>query len=397
MASFDGSNKGMVGHGQNIPYHTFTSIDNDAVIARCMAKASPEAIKFLDPLNYPGPKVIVDASTLTLDQWHAMRKDSIGASAAGHVFGDTPYPGCTNLDLYNEKIGLTPVVLNDEMDEIQRELNFEYGHLMEQYLQKYTELRWPRGNLVIDTNVYSDPIRPFLTANLDAMLRLSSGEYVHVEYKTASLFGKEAYDNGAIPSYYKRQLIQCQHIMGVWRSFLIVSFSNNPRDGVIVCSYERDLDEEMEQVMEEENFWNNHVLARIPPEPKGPVDNLINCVRQYSGYADNGAPPVQLSLNMIQHIERIQEIEKRIAELNRDKKYLEEQKKREMLPITQIMGASTTATATDGQKTYNITWKARSASLTCDYERLKVDRPDVYREYVTKKPEGARIMKVKET
>lgn len=388
---FDGSNKGDVGCGQNIAYHLATSPDYENLKSKIMAKASPEAIAYLDPLNYQGPKVIVDASMLTPEEWQAMRKNSIGSSAASHVFGDSPYPGCTNLDLYNEKVGVPPTVVESEEDRVRKELLFDYGHRMEGYLQKYTQLHWPRGQLIIDTNVYADPQRPFLTANLDGMLRLSTGEYVHIEYKTTSEFGDDAYKNGAIPPHYKRQLIQCQHIMGVWKSYLIVALS---RDKILVRSYERDLDEEMEQIIEEEDFWVNHVLARIPPEPKGPVDNIVTCIKKYE---QNNGPVVNLDPMLCQQLQEAAQYEAQMASLRKELKLMDELRKKALVPVMAAMGASESATATDGKTTFNISWKPQAGRKSCDYERLKLDYPEIYDEYVTEAPEGPRPMKVKST
>lgn len=392
MASFDGTSKSSEGKGQNIPYHKYTSPAMEKLKAEVMAKASPEAIAYLDPLNYQGPKVIVDASTLTDVEWQEMRKKSIGSSAVSQVFGDCPYPDTTNLDLYYSKIGQPRLIPETKEDKEKKERMFLYGHLMEEYLHLVTRQMWPKSNLLIDTNIYADPKRPFLTANLDGMMQLSDGSYIHIEYKTTSEFGDDAYANGAIPPHYKRQLIQCQHIMGVWKSRLIVALS---RDNIIVRDYVRDLDEEMEQVMEAENFWNNNVLAHIPPAPLGEPKNVVQTIRNYSGYGDTTIPEIALSPNIMSDVTQYFDAVSQTKVLNNQIKALERVKEQCMISIAAAMGTGTKGYVTDGKKAYSLTWKPQKGRVSCDTQRLQLDYPDLYAQYCSTGKES-RPMKIKE-
>lgn len=392
MASFDGTNKVNEGKGQNIAYHTFSSPMMDELKKEVMAKASPEAIAYLDPLNYSGPKIICDASSLTSDEWQEMRKQSIGSSAVSQVFGDCPYPGTTNLDLYYSKIGQPRLIPDTEEDAEKKERMFLYGHLMEEYLHLYTRQQWPNTKLLIDTNIYADPKNPFLTANLDGMMQMSDGSYIHIEYKTTSEFGEDAYANGAIPPHYKRQLIQCQHIMGVWKSRLIVSLS---RDKFIVRDYVRDLDEEMEQIMGAHDFWNNHVLAQIPPEPIGSPTNIIAAIRNYSGFGDPSVPSVTLDPVLMDTVKAYVDTSSKISLLNKQVKQLEDEKKRLMIPIVEQMKQATKGTITDGNRAFKVVYAPQAPRRTCLFDRLETDYPEIYKDYVTTGAE-VRPMKIKE-
>ena len=392
MASFDGTSKSSEGKGQNIAYHIYSSPAMDKLKAEVMAKASPEAIAYLDPLNYQGPKVIVDASTLTDVEWQAMRQNSIGSSAVSQVFGDCPYPDTTNLDLYYSKIGQPRLIPETREDKEKKERMFLYGHLMEEYLHLVTRQMWPKSNLLIDTNIYADPLRPYLTANLDGMMQLSDGSYIHIEYKTTSEFGEDAYANGAIPPHYKRQLIQCQHIMGVWRSRLIVALS---RDNIIVRDYVRDLDEEMEQVMGVEEFWTKNVLPHIPPEPLGKPGNIVQTLRNYSGTGDISIPEVTLNPCILDNVAQYADITAQISVLNNQVKALERMKDSCMIPIVQAMGQGTKGYITDGQKAYAVTWKPQKGRVSCNTKLLQLDHPDIYDQYCSTGKE-VRPMKIKE-
>ena len=392
MASFDGTSKSAEGKGQNIAYHQYTSPAMEKLKAEVMAKASPEAIAYLDPLNYQGPKVIVDASTLTDVEWQEMRKKSIGSSAVSQVFGECPYPDTTNLDLYYSKIGQPKVIPESKEDKEKKERMFLYGHLMEEYLHLVTRQMGPKSKLLIDTNIYADPKRPFLTANLDGMMQLSDGAYIHIEYKTTSEFGDEAYANGAIPPHYKRQLIQCQHIMGVWKSRLIVSLS---RDNIIVRDYVRDLDAEMEQVMEAENFWNNNVLAHIPPEPLGDPAHVVQTIRNYTGYGNTAIPETTLSPSIMSDVAQYANITSQISVLNNQVKALERMKDQSMISIAAAMGTGTKGYVTDGKKAFAISWKPQKGRISCNTKLLQLDHPDIFDQYCSTGKEP-RPMKIKE-
>lgn len=389
---FDGTNKADAGHGQNIAYHTISSPAMEKIKAEVMAKASPEAIAYLDPLNYPGPQVIVDASTLSSDEWQSMRSQSIGSSAASHVFGESPYPNTTNLDLYYEKIGVPRIVDDTKEDKEARERYFLYGHLMEEYLDLVARQKWPRSKIIVDTNIYADPKHPFLTANLDRMMQLSDGSWIHVEFKTTSEYGEEAYANNAIPQHYKRQLIQCQHIMGVWKSRLMCALS---RDRIIVRDYVRDLDEEMHQIKGEKDFWYNNVLAHIPPEPLGKPGNVIETLNHYNGFGNPANPELIFGQNDFAAVQKYMALTKQVAALEAQVKALKAEKEKALIPISMLMSDATKAYASDGVHAYELIYKERKARAKFNDELFKIDYPDLYEQY-TSVGTSSRQMRAKE-
>lgn len=188
MASYDGTSKSMEGHAQDIRYFAASSPYMESVKQRCLSKASPKAISFLDPLNYSGP-CAVDASGMSEFEWKKRRKSSVGSSSVAKIFGENPYPNGTNLDLYHEMVGTTPwIPENDEdwqklkknmrflgllprleAEDREQALMFAKGHFAEEYLHEYTRLLYP--NIVGDVDQL-----PSVSAGavLDAMI--ASGE-----------------------------------------------------------------------------------------------------------------------------------------------------------------------------------------------------------------------------
>lgn len=410
MASYDGTSKSVNGFARNIPYFKATSPYLEGVKQRCMEKASAQAIAYLDPLNYKGPDA-VDASNMTEQEWQDRRRFSIGSSSAAKVFGDSPYEGGTNLDLYNEMTGATPLQ-PEEVDEIrkmrlalglpavlstddeERQELFDWGHLCEEFLHKKLSRMYPESELIVDTNIYNPPGRPFLTVNLDRMMRRSDGSYVHIEFKSAHPELKPLYANNAIPLHYKRQLIQCQHTMGVWESILAVCFGG-PKD-VIIRKYERDLDAEMEQVRGVTEFYTNNVLRRVPPVPLGPAHNIVACMKKYAGPVDENKPMISLPNTMASDAKALHEVTTRIKSLNNEIKILEDIKNRRMIPLIQAIGDGTKAIVSDGTTAYEITYSPRIGRKTMDFDRFRMDYPDLYAQYVSQKKIGSRPMLIKE-
>lgn len=390
---FDGSNKASMGGAQNIPYWECDTDYIQQIKQQAMAIASPEAISYIDPPNFSGPKVLADASTMTEEEWLAFRKKSIGSSAVAQVFGDSPYPGCTNLDLYYDKIGRPIIIEDDPAEKERKERMFYFGHLMEDYLHLITKQLFPAAlQLLIDTNIYADPQREYLTANLDRMIQLSDGSWVHVEYKTSSEFNEESWKDGKIPMHYKRQLIQCQHIMGVWVSFIIVAFS---RDKYLVRRYIRDLDAEYEQILGVEEFWNKNVLPQIPPLPVGNASSLIETTKRYSGYGDKNAPKIKLDSALVDVIKDYKEVADQISALESQVKKLKEHKDRLMQPIAEAMGTSVYGSVeTQDGHVFEVKYMPRAGRRTIDLEKLEINHPDIYQEYVTQKAEGSRSMTI---
>lgn len=393
VLSFDGTDKAAAGHAQNIPYWDDVSPWAEAAKQRALAKASPEAIRFWKK-SIEKPPMRFDASGLTEAQWQARRKDSIGSSAASHVTGDCPFQGCTPFDLYNEKIGNKPLFVMSDEEARQREDLLDFGHAMEPYLRKWLQRHCPNSRLLVDTNIYTDSERPYLTANLDGMLQLSDGSWIHIEFKTANKKARQAYDNESIPLYYRRQLVHCQHILNVWTSRIVVMFD---RDDILIREYERDLDFEMEQILEMEDFWENHVIPHIPPAlNRGPAANVLKAVRNYAGPANASADPIQLPRDTFDNVAEVAAINKELTDLNARQKALETLRSQKISEVVQDMNNETSAVVSNGSTTYQISYKPQKARTTVDLEVLKNDFPLVYQKVAHTPAEGPRPFRVKE-
>lgn len=391
MKSFDGSKKSIVGKGQNIAYWECNTPFIEEVKQKAIFFACQQALEYIDPLNYKCPEIIQDASEMSAEEWQEIRKKSIGSSEVAKIFGDSPYS--TNLDLYYEKTGCEIVLEDSIVEKERKERLFLYGHLMEDYLHLITEQLFPNAKVVIDTNIYASPKQKYMTVNLDRMMQLEDGSWVHVEYKTASEFSESDWIDNQIPQHYKRQLIQCQHIMGVWVSYIIVLFS---RDKYLVRKYERDLTAEYEQIQEVSKFWNNHIVKQIPPDPKGDATKLLHCHKKYHGNGNSSLPKKELGQNLLDVAQEIYEVSEQISVLNSEIKKLKALKEKLMLPIVEELGECCFGEiAIDENSIFEVKYTPTASRKSVDYEKLSLNYPEIYNSYVSVKTDGTRSFSLK--
>ena len=152
----------------------------------------------------------------------------------------------------------------------------------------------------------------------------------------------------------------------------------------------------MEQVLGLDEFMTKHVYPKVPPNPAGPAEHILECLRKYSGAANNSAPEKMLSPDLLSYVHKALEIEEKLKLANAQVKFLTEEKKRALIPLVLAMGQDTLGCIREGATTYEIKYAPQAGRKSVDYERLKLDYPEIYLQYVTQKEEGSRPMKIKE-
>lgn len=182
------------------------------------------------------------------------RKLGIGGSEIAPIMGLSPYS--TPLDVYRDKMN-PEVIYEEESEDLKR------GARVEKYiLQEYCEV----SSLEIETNLppFIHPEYPFMRGNIDAKV---VGQNVIVEAKSTkcpiSLWEK------GIPEYYRTQVAYYAMLSNADRVDVPVLFSN----WQYACfTYWRDLEYEARIRQEVIDFWNNHIVAGIPPAPSNPAE-----------------------------------------------------------------------------------------------------------------------------
>jgi len=182
------------------------------------------------------------------------RKLGIGGSDVAPIMNLSPYS--TPLDVYRDKMN-PEIIYEEESEDLKR------GARVEKYiLQEYCEV----NGLELETNLppFIDPEYPFMRGNIDAKV---VGQNVIVEAKSTKC-PIAKWEEG-IPEYYRTQVAYYAMLSNTERVDVPVLFSN----WQYACfTYWRDLEYEARIRQAVIDFWNNHIVAGIPPEPSTPAE-----------------------------------------------------------------------------------------------------------------------------
>lgn len=283
-------------------------------------------------------------------EWLQERTKGIGGSDAGIILGLNKYR--TSFELWLEKTGqVDPIEIDNEA--------IYWGNQMEDVVAKEFEKRTDKR--VRRTNfMYSHPEYPFIKANLD---RLIVAESAILECKTASAFLAKEWESEEVPATY---LVQVQHYLGVTgkeKGYIAVLLGGNK---FIWKEIERD-DELINMIFEaEKNFWNNHVLAGIPPALDG-SSAAEKYLKEKYGQAEEGKEIVLPGefKEVLHQYEQIKSDEKliKVAKTELENKLKEELKVAETGIIDSFI----------------VSWKNQSQQRV-DSKALKEKFPDIYKE-----------------
>jgi len=196
------------------------------------------------------------AKQLTEAEWHSLRKNGIGASESPAVLGEHPY--LSRIELWAHKTEKLPD------DEFENEA-MEWGHELEPIIARKAAKRLGvdifdegRFNLVVHPNV------PYLFATIDR--RAESPKFDGpgaVECKNTSAYLSKAWQDSG-PLHAQIQL-QTQLEVRVWNWGVLAGLVG----GNSLAAHLADRDKEMGEIIVNEvgEFWDQHVMKDIPPEP----------------------------------------------------------------------------------------------------------------------------------
>ena len=297
--------------------------------------------------------LVVAASTreMTREQWLEERRKGIGGSDAAAVAGLSRYR--TPIQVYMEKLGLVePPEENEAM---------YWGKKLEDLVAEEFSVR--TGMKVRRCRaILRHPEHPFMLANVD---RLIVGRNEGLECKTAGAYKTSEWEGDEIPWEYA---IQCHHYMAVtgfsawWIAVLIGG------NRFVYKRIERDEEIIRNLIKIEEDFWHNHVLKRIPPEPDGSEASSEFLRQLYptsNGQAVDLPPDVE---SLIQQYEQAAEEEKAAAA----------RKEEAENKIKALLGEYEYGFWKDRK----VTWKTMTTNRF-DTKRFQKDHPDLYRQYLT--------------
>ena len=279
------------------------------------------------------------------EQFLLDRKLGIGGSDIAPIMGLSPYS--TPLDVYRDK--MNPAVIYEEESE-----DLKRGARVEKYiLQEYCEV----NGLELETNLppFIDPEYPFMRGNIDAKV---AHENVIVEAKSTKC-PIAKWEEG-IPEYYRTQVAYYAMLSNAERVDVPVLFSN----WQYACfTYWRDSEYEARIKKAVIDFWNNHIVVGIPPEPSTPAE-------LYEVYPKlETAKTIKADSDIREKVNIWQETLLRRREL-------EKQEEKLKIEIQRFMGDAGVLDA----GFCKVALKERTANRL-DAGRLKEAMPQLYREY----------------
>ena len=305
------------------------------------------------------------AKTLDMprEQWLELRKKGIGGSDAAAIIGLDRYRSA--FDVYAEKIGLKSEEPDNEA--------MRQGRDLEQYVaERFMEAT---GKKVRRRNtILQHPEHHWMLGNID---RWVVGENAGLECKTTSVLNRCKFSQGEFPPRY---YVQCMHYMAVTgadRWYLAVLVLNK---SFHVFTIERDEAEIQALIAAEKDFWENHVLKKIPPTPDG-SETTSEVIKQLFPEARESA-----EIAMFGYEDKIQqylELDAKVKEFESERDKLKQE--------LQLAMADAEIGRAQG---YIVEWK-NQARQSLDTQKLKSEHAEIYANYL-KPAQTVRVFKIKE-
>jgi len=325
------------------------------------------------------PLVLVDTADLPRDEWLVYRRRGIGGSDVAAVLGISPFR--TARDIYFDKLNIASV-----QDDESNWVALEMGHLLEDLVAKIFQKKTGYHIYQIK-KMFQHPKYPFMLADIDYFIKLPDGGAAILEIKTTNYNARDHWWlNGieSVPVYYEMQGRHYMSVMDIDRVFFCCLYGNNENE-TIIREIKRDFAYEEEMIFLEQNFWTNHVEPQIPPPYTEDGDMIIASSRRHFGSADEKSPAITLDMAMTAKLMRYLQLqqEKQISEVH--SKQIESDMKRFKAMLIAEMGSCCTAKCQQNGVHYTISYNPirKSVIEKDNLTRLKLQYPDIYKEFVT--------------
>jgi putative phage-type endonuclease len=301
----------------------------------------------------------ITASTKNMarDEWLKLRRKGIGGSDASAVAG---------LNRYKSPVG----VFLDKTGQIEPDEPGEaayWGNVLEDVVAReftvQTGLRVQRSN-----KLYQHPEHKFMLGNVDRLILDKGGRGLGIlECKTASAYKLGEWSDDQVPDEYAIQLQHYMAVLGVDYGYFAVLIGGQKFQYKLVERNEGIIDS---LIQIEDEFWNKHVIPRVPPMVDGSDASTDLLNRLYPA----SRPAAEITLEREQAL-----LIDKLLVAKEDAKAAEGQVKRLENELKAVMGDHEMAVY-DGEPV--LTWK--SSSTTClDTKRLKQEQPHIYEKYAT--------------
>jgi len=305
---------------------------------------------------------------LTIEQ-RKERRLGVGGSDIAAIVGINKW--LSPLDVYLEKIS-TEEPYEEEVSLLGPN-PMEWGNIMEPVIIEHFE-RATGLNCTTGLETFVHPEYNYMRANIDAKVL---GEDALLECKTAGQFMANQWSNLGGDNIPEPYLLQCAYYAEVanvskvyiavligGNDFRIYDYNRNPALGKLILSKVTD-------------FWENHVLKQIPPEPIN-LEDSVKLWKHTTGEDAKAATP------------DIEAIIKTMRELKAQEKAIKSLYAEKQLHICNFLQQDIAINDDYGQTL--LTWKPQTFNRF-DGARFKAEHPEMYSSYV--KSTESRVFKLK--
>ncbi len=291
----------------------------------------------------------IPISGMTEKDWMMLRKTGIGGSDAGAIANVNAYRSA--MEVYLDK--------TTDRDEAPDSEAIRCGHDLEAYVaERFCEAT---GKKVRKSNyMYRSKKFPFMIADVD---RIVVGEDAGLECKTCNAYKASDWANGGIPPSY---MLQTYHYMAVTgrKTWYIACLIMGKEFVYRTLTWDDDVINLL--IRAEDEFWNKHVVPRIPPAP----DGSESCSDALAKLFPSASKKEAIELKGFDDaLERRSQIVTEIEKLQSEQAILEQKIKLAMEDHEQGYAGN-----------YRITW-SNVESVRLDTKRIKTEMPEVYEEY----------------
>lgn len=299
---------------------------------------------------------------LTQEQ-RELRRNGIGGSDCAAILGLSKWK--TPLDVYLDKIF-------GPKEETENQFT-EWGNRLEpliiQAFEDKTGLKCE-----IEPNTLYHPEHSFMFANIDARI---VGQNAILECKTASQYNAKRWSEEGGETLPEEYMLQCAHyaeVCNIDTVYVAVLIGGND---FRVYHYTRNKELGAAIIKAEHNFWHNHVLKEVAPDPIN-MDDAIN-LWQHA----NNDKAITAEGNIKHAFDKVRDIKTQI-------KKLELELKNQLLPIYEAMKDA--AILNDEYGNTLATWKTQTSNRF-NTTTFKKERQDIYNQYLT--TTETRVFKIK--
>lgn len=327
-------------------------------------------------LNYKAD-VVVDTENLTREEWLDYRRRGIGGSDVAAIMGFSPF--CTKRDLYYDKIGVKAAADEEESNWVAKEVGHRLEDLVAEIFSKKTGL-----TVYPIRKMFCHPDHPFMLADVDFFIAFPDGSTGILECKTTNYNCQEKWAGDSVPVNYEYQGRHYMSVMNINKMYFACLYGNNENE-FIIRYMERDLELEEDLIAEEEYFWKENVEKREEPPYMEKPDLVLESIRKHFGPADKDAEQIKLPRKHLISIQNYLALKEEKAKLDSEAKKLEERMKESYVEIVEGLGVSCSGVLKDGNTEYLVTYNPayRTTIDKKSLEKLKINHPDIYEDYVS--------------